>query len=49
MHVAIQVMAQNTQKCQRERNFFLLDALLISVDFSMKVSQTTCFSADGLH
>jgi hypothetical protein len=40
-HVAIQVMAQSTQKCLRERIFFLLDALLIFVDFPMKVSQTT--------
>jgi hypothetical protein len=40
-HVAIQVMAQNSQQCLRERIFFLLDVLLIFVDFPMKVSQTT--------
>jgi hypothetical protein len=40
-HVAIQVTAQNSQQCLRERIVFLLDVLLISVDFPMKVSQTT--------
>jgi hypothetical protein len=40
-HVAIQVMVRNSQQCLRERIFFLLDVLLISVDFPMKVSQTT--------
>ena len=47
-HVAIQVMAQNAQQCLRERIFFLLDVLLISVDFPMEASLTTWYSAAGL-